>query len=216
LLAVLQVVPFCICAALIGGGLAVAIVGFLDDRYQLSAGIRLAVHCGAALWALGWLGGLPPVRIGDNYGPGVRANFLRLVRWVEGQWPLPLATIENCRSLVSVWNLCNLLVNLLENPVARGTWMVSDCEDLSTPELIRRIGRAMDRRVTLVSAPVSFLRIVGILTGRTGEVARLCGSLVVDATATREKLEWLPPLSVDESLARTVSWYLSAGRRHGA
>lgn len=150
------------------------------------------------------------------YGPGVRANFLRLMRLVDKQRPLPLGAIDNRRSLVSVWNLCDLLTNLLRNPAAPGgTWMVSDGEDFSTADLIRRLGHAMDRRVRLVSVPLGLLRFSGRLMGRKAEVARLCGSLVVDIAQTREKLTWSPPLATDEGLARTVFWYQSEGRARG-
>jgi len=147
------------------------------------------------------------------YGPGVRANFLRLIRWVEAGWPLPLGAVHNRRSLVSVWNLCDLLVRALEHPrAAGGTFMVSDGEDLSTPDLIRRIGAAMGKRVVLPPVPVSMLSIGGRLLGRGAEVERLCGSLAVDISSTRERLDWTPPVTVDESIARTVRWYLAEGR----
>ncbi|MEP7244886.1 MAG: NAD-dependent epimerase/dehydratase family protein [Gammaproteobacteria bacterium] len=144
------------------------------------------------------------------YGPGVRANFLRLMKWVAEEWPLPLGRVENQRSLVSVWNLCALLEELLRNPNAPGqAWMVSDGEDVSTPELIRRLATAMGRRARLLPVPVVALRLAGLLTGRTAEVSRLCGSLVVDSATTCERLGWLPPTSMDEALARTARWYLS-------
>jgi|SoiMethySBSTD1v2_1073268.scaffolds.fasta_scaffold55978_3 nucleoside-diphosphate-sugar epimerase len=148
------------------------------------------------------------------YGPGVRANFLRLMRWVDRQWPLPLASIDNRRSLVSIWNLCDLIRLLLRAPgVAGKTWMVADGESLATPELIRRLARAMQRRARLVPVPAGALHLLGRLIGKRDEVARLCGSLVVDTEATRRELGWSPPVSVDESLARTVSWYLQESRR---
>jgi len=147
------------------------------------------------------------------YGPGVRANFLRLLRWVDGQWPLPLGAINNRRSLVSVWNLCSLLTQMLSNDAAgAGTWLVSDMEDLSTPGLIRRLAGLMRRRPRLIPIPEPMLKMAGRLTGRSAEVARLCGSLTVDATDTKQKLGWSPPLTVAEGLARTVEWYLSRGR----
>ena len=146
------------------------------------------------------------------YGPGVRANFLRLMRWVEAGRPLPLGAIVNRRSLVSVWTLADLLTTVLDHPAAAGTWMVSDGEDFSTPELIRQIGVAMNRQVRLLAAPVGLLRLAGALLGRRAEVARLCGSLAVDIAATRQKLGWRPPLSAAEALRRTVGWYLSEER----
>jgi nucleoside-diphosphate-sugar epimerase len=144
------------------------------------------------------------------YGPGVRANFLRLMRWVDRKLPLPLRSVDNARSLVSVWNLCDLITTTLVSPAAASrVWMASDGEDLSTPELIRRLARAMGRPVRLLPMPVALLRAAGALLGRGPEISRLCGSLAVDITPARRDLRWSPPVSVDESLARTVSWFLS-------
>jgi UDP-glucose 4-epimerase len=151
------------------------------------------------------------------YGSGVRANFLRLLRWVEREWPLPLRSVNNRRSLVSVWNLCDLLHLLLKHPsAAGGVWMVSDGEDLSTPELVRRLGRAMNRRVRLLPVAPTVLQICGLLSGRNEAVTRLCGSLSVDITRTRRELGWSPPLSINEGLARTSTWYLTECRPRGA
>jgi nucleoside-diphosphate-sugar epimerase len=147
------------------------------------------------------------------YGPGVKANFLRLLRWVDKEWPLPLGAVHNRRSLLSVWNLVDLVINALLNPeAAGGTWMVSDGEDVSTPELIRRLGDAMGRRVRLVPVPVQLLRMVGYVSGRQATITQLCGSLTLDIAPTRVALAWSPPLSLDESLRRTVDWYLAEGR----
>jgi nucleoside-diphosphate-sugar epimerase len=147
------------------------------------------------------------------YGPGVRANFLRLLNWVYEEWPLPLGAVHNRRSLVSLWNLCDLLVHVLGHPAAANrTWMVSDGEDLSTPDLVRRMGSAMNRRVRLLPVPAGLLHLAGGVMRRKAEVARLCGSLAVDVTRTRDELGWSPPVSFDEGLARTVSWYIREGR----
>jgi UDP-N-acetyl-alpha-D-quinovosamine dehydrogenase len=147
------------------------------------------------------------------YGSGVRANFLRLMRLVDRQVPMPLGAIRNRRSLVSVWTLCDLLSNVLLNPAAAGqTWMVSDGEDLTTPDLISRIGRAMNRQVRFLPVPAGVLMFCGMLLGKRAELARLCGSLSVDIGPTRERLGWSPPISVDEGIARTVAWYLGRGR----
>lgn len=147
------------------------------------------------------------------YGPGVRANFLHLMQWIDRRWPLPFGAINNQRSLVSVWNLCELLVTVLKSPVASGkTLMVSDGEELSTPELVRRIARAMNRRARLWPVPVNILRSCALLAGRADEMERLCGSLVIDMSQTRAELGWSPPLPVDEALMRTAAWYFSTTR----
>jgi nucleoside-diphosphate-sugar epimerase len=141
------------------------------------------------------------------YGPGVRANFLRLMRWIDRGWPLPFGALRNRRSLVNVWNLSDLVATLLACPHgAGGVWLVSDGEDLSTAELARRIARALQRDLRLPPVPLAMLRICGALAGRRAEMARLCGSLTVDATATRA-LPWSAPVTMDEALARTAAWY---------
>jgi nucleoside-diphosphate-sugar epimerase len=151
------------------------------------------------------------------YGPGVKGNFLRLLRWVQAGRPLPLGGIHNMRSLVNVWNLCDLLRLLLEHPLAAGrTWMVSDGEDLSTPELVRRMARAMGRPVRLLTVPRPLLSVVARLTGASAEFARLCGSLTVDISTTRGELGWTPPVAASTGIARTVDWYLTQGQARGS
>jgi nucleoside-diphosphate-sugar epimerase len=141
------------------------------------------------------------------YGPGVRANFLRLLRWVDQDRLLPFGAIDNRRSFVSVWSLCDLLQHTLGHPHAAGTWMVSDGEDISTRELVRRIARLLGRRARLLAVPPYLLRAAGALTGKSLEVRRLCGSLTVDIAPTRARLGWSPPLTMESALERTVSWY---------
>jgi len=144
------------------------------------------------------------------YGPGVRANFLRLLDWVERGRPIPLGAVRNRRSLVGIWNLCDLLLRLLVHPHAPGrVWMVSDGDDRSTPELIQLISRAMQRRVRLVKAPLGLLRLAGTLTGRSVDLGRVCDSLQADISQTRRDLAWSPPVPLEEGVQRTVSWYLS-------
>lgn len=150
------------------------------------------------------------------YGPGVKANFLRLLSWVYAGIPLPLGRVKNVRSLVSVWNLCDLIRVVIEAPtVASGVLMVSDGAGLSTPELIRKLAQAMGKAPRLLSVPVCLLKLTGALALKSAEVSRLCGSLEVDISETKHKLRWSPPLSVDEGLSRTVRWYLeqAADRR---
>ena len=173
------------------------------ERFALQAGERSGME-------------VTIVRAPLMYGPGVRANFLRLMHWVDRERPLPLGAVENRRSLLGLWNLCDLIRVLLTHPAAPGqVWMVSDGEDVSTPELIRRMARTMNRRARLIPVPPGLLRMMGSLLGRRAEVARLCGSLTVDMSSTRDRLGWSPPVSLDEGLERTVRWYRSEGGVHG-
>jgi UDP-4-keto-D-QuiNAc 4-reductase len=153
------------------------------------------------------------IRMPLVYGPHVRANFLRLLRAVERGMPMPFARVKNARSLVSVWNLCDLIERLLhEGAPSRAVLMVSDGEDLSTAELLKRIAAPMNRPLHIVSVPVSLLRAAAVLTGRADLFERLCGSLTVDISATRRLLGWTPPVSTEEGLARTVRWFMSGAR----
>lgn len=150
------------------------------------------------------------------YGSGVRANFLRLMRWVQAGIPLPLGAVRNRRSMVSVWNLCDLIGRLIDaQSVRSGVLMVSDGIDLSTPELICRLAAAMGRKSRLLPCPVGLLKAVGSALGMQGEVARLCSSLTVDVSETCRRVGWTPPLSVDEGLQRTVRWFLTEARARG-
>ena len=143
------------------------------------------------------------------YGPGVRANFLRLLSLAHSGLPIPLAGIGNVRSMVSVWNLCDLICTLLcrERP-AHGVFLVADGEDVSTAELIRRMANFMQRPARLIAVPAWAVRTIAILTGRHAEVSKLCASLAVDISETRARLNWSPPITLDAGLERTVDWYL--------
>ena len=142
------------------------------------------------------------------YGPGVGANFRRLLRIVDRELPLPLGAVNNARSLVSVWNLGDLLVRCLEHPnAANRTFMVSDGQDLSTADLARHLATALGRRSRVFAFPRALLRFGATITGQMAEYTRLCSSLRVDMTETMAALEWRPPFELEESLARTARWY---------
>jgi nucleoside-diphosphate-sugar epimerase len=143
------------------------------------------------------------------YGPGVRANFLRLLSLAHSGLPIPLASIANARSMVSVWNLCDLISTLLrhERP-AHGVFLVADGEDVSTAELIRRLANFMQRPARLIAIPAWALRTMAVLAGRRSELSKLCASLAIDISETRARLNWSPPVTLDAGLERTVRWYL--------
>lgn len=143
------------------------------------------------------------------YGPHVRGNFLRLLTWVALGLPLPLGQVTNQRSLVGLDNLTDLLVRCIDHPAASGgTFLVSDGRDLSTPELLRLVARAMARRARLIPVPPRWLEAAGKVVRQQGAVSRLLGSLRVDISHTRETLTWNPPVSVEEELQRTAEWFL--------
>jgi len=142
------------------------------------------------------------------YGPGVGANFLRLMQMVDRGWPLPLANIENHRDLIYLGNLVDAIVNCITHAgAANQTFLLADGERISTPELIRRLATALGRPARLLPVPPSCLRIAGILTGKSMAVNRLLGSLMVDGSAIRHNLGWGPPCSMREGLLETAMWY---------
>jgi UDP-4-keto-D-QuiNAc 4-reductase len=148
------------------------------------------------------------------YGPGVKANFHRLLRLTEHGWPLPFGAIVNRRSLVGVENLVDFIKTCMVHPDAAGrVWLVTDGEDLSTPELIRRLARLMGRPARLLACPPMLLRALAGLIGGGAEMARLCDSFVLDAGPARDILNWAPPMSVDEGLGYTVADYLAQQKK---
>jgi len=143
------------------------------------------------------------------YGPGVKANFLRLLRWVDSGLPLPLASVHNRRSLIYVGNLADAVARCVEHPSAPGSLFVSDDEIVSTPELVSRIARSLGGPVRLVRVPTGFLRFLGTISGRGEAVRRLTGNLVIDTAKSRRVLDWRPPTTLDEGLAETARWFRS-------
>ncbi len=139
------------------------------------------------------------------YGPGVKANFASMLKWVALGLPLPLGGIKNARSLVAIDNLVDILVICIRNPTAAGqTLLVSDGEDVSTSELLRRIALVMERKSILLPVPAFLIEWGAALVGKRLVARQLCGSLQIDINKTRQLLRWNPPVSLDEGLRRTI------------
>ena len=139
------------------------------------------------------------------YGPGVRANFASLIGIVNRGIPLPLGSIHNKRSFVSIDNLIDCIATALQSSNAAGqTFLVSDGNDLSTPELIRSIASALHKSPMLIPFPPALLKLAATTAGKRGAYDRLCGSLTVDIALTKQNLSWTPPFTVQDSLQRTV------------
>jgi nucleoside-diphosphate-sugar epimerase len=146
------------------------------------------------------------------YGPGVKGNFLSLMRAVARGWPLPLASIRNARSLLYVGNLADAIACCLGD--ARSglhTYLLSDREDVSTPELIRRLSAAFGRPARLLPVPAAWLEAGLRVLGRSGAYERLAGSLQVDSSAIAADLGWNPCSAMEAGLRETVDWFRSSG-----
>ena len=149
------------------------------------------------------------------YGPGVKANFLRLLEAVDRGLPLPFASLRNRRSLIHVGNLADALIACACRPAAAGkTYLVCDGEDVSTAELIRRIAAALGRQARLFPFPVALLRLAGRAAGKLPQIERLTGNLVLDGEPIRKELGWRPPFSMQQGLAETAAWFRSRHDRH--
>lgn len=163
-----------------------------------------------ALWQIATRTGMEVVVLRPPlvYGPGVKGNFIRLMRVIDKQVPLPLGAIQNQRSLIYLHNLVDAIRVCLTHPKAAGkTFLVSDGEDVSTPELIRRIAAALGRRPLLLPVPVSLIKCAGAFFGKKAAVDRLLASLCVDMTPLREDLGWNPPYTMQAGLEATAQWY---------
>jgi nucleoside-diphosphate-sugar epimerase len=144
------------------------------------------------------------------YGPGVKANFLSMMRWLNKGVPLPFGAIYNKRSLLALDNLVDLIVTCVDHPAAaHQTFLVSDGDDLSTSELLDKMATALGRPSHLLPLPSWMLELGARLLGKPDLSQRLCGSLQVDISKTRELLGWTPPVSVDEALRRTAVHFLA-------
>jgi nucleoside-diphosphate-sugar epimerase len=143
------------------------------------------------------------------YGPGVKANFLSMMSWLHKGVPLPFGAIHNRRSLVALDNLVDLIVTCIDHPAAVDqTFLVSDGEDLSTSELLHRMGTALGKPARLLPVPSRLLEAGAAMLGKQALAQRLCGSLQVDISKTRELLNWTPPVSVNEALRKTAKHFL--------
>ena len=147
------------------------------------------------------------------YGPGVKANFAAMMRWLRRGVPLPLGAIHNQRSLVALVNLVDLIVTCITHPAAANqTFLVSDGEDVSTTELLCRMGLALGCPARLIPVPVSWLKLATTLVGKQDVAQRLYGSLQVDISKTRQLLGWCPPLTLEQGLYKAAAGHLTSSK----
>jgi len=147
------------------------------------------------------------------YGPGVKANFLKLIQLVDKGIPLPLGGIKNKRSFLSLTNFADLISTCVSVPGAAGqTFTVCDGDDVSSGELVERIAKALGKKSLLLPVPDGLMKLAGKLTGKSAQVQRLCSSLQIDSSHVRKALDWNPPVTMEQELARVAEWYKSRKR----
>jgi nucleoside-diphosphate-sugar epimerase len=142
------------------------------------------------------------------YGPGVGGNFARMLRLVSKELPLPLGSIRNRRTMVSIWNLSDLLSSAASESAASSAIVVAgDPTSPSTPELLRMLAKCLGVRSRVFSFPTPLLHAAGTLTGQSQEVRRLTDSLEVVAGSSTSEWVWRPKLSLEDGICRTAAWY---------
>ena len=169
-----------------------------------------------ALWRIAQETGLEIVVVRPPlvYGPDVKGNFAQMLAVIAKRIPLPLASVDNRRSLIYVENLVGALIACATHPVAAGqTYLVSDGEDISTPDLLRQLGDAMGCPAHVLPFPLSWLRMLGKLSGKSDQVERLLGSLQVDSGKIRRDLNWVPPYTLQQGLQVTAELHRRLGKK---
>jgi nucleoside-diphosphate-sugar epimerase len=167
------------------------------SKYEAEIGLKLVADSSGMEFVI--------IRPPLVYGPRAPGNFGSLVRWLKRGVPLPFGAINNKRSLVSVGNLVDLILTCITHDAAANQiFMVSDDEDISTTELLRRMGQAIGHPALLVPVPAAWLKLCAKLIGKTDMAQRLCGSLQVDISKTRQLLGWTPPLNLEEGFSQAA------------
>jgi nucleoside-diphosphate-sugar epimerase len=176
--------------------------GLLRDPYSISK-----FEAEQALWDVSAKTGLEVVVVRPPmvYGPCVKGNLALLIKLVSSGLPLPFGLVRNHRSLIGLDNLIDFLILCINHPAAAGeTFLVSDGQDVSTPELVQYIATAMGKTAFLTQIPVPLLRALGHLFRRQADISRLIDSLQVDSSHAQVILNWVPPVSLKEGVRRMV------------
>lgn len=142
------------------------------------------------------------------YGAEAPGNFQRLLKLVAKEWPLPFGAIRNNRSLLARENLIDFIIHCLRHPLAANqTFVLADGEDLSTTELLKILARGMNKKTRLLPLPQNLIKWLCQLAGRQTLYQQLCGNLQIDNQKARQLLDWHPPLSTGEGLARAAEHF---------
>jgi nucleoside-diphosphate-sugar epimerase len=148
------------------------------------------------------------LRLPMVYGPGVKGNFLRLLKIVDSGIPLPFSLVNNQRSLIYLNNLTGAITACLTKSAAVGkTYMVSDGENISTPQLITQIAYALEKPVRLWPCPLRLLEVASMLAGKSDEISKLLGSLCINSNKIRSELGWVPSYTLTQGLSVIAAWY---------
>ncbi|MBK8163353.1 MAG: NAD-dependent epimerase/dehydratase family protein [Gammaproteobacteria bacterium] len=177
------------------------------SKYRAEEGIRRLIS-GADMSAV-------IIRPTLVYGAGVKGNFLNMMHWLSRGIPMPLGSIHNSRSLVALDNLVDLIIKCIEHPAAADqVFLAGDGEDLSTTELLRRLGGFLGKPARLVPFPHAVLNMIARVSGRRDVAQRLLTSLQIDIRKNWEILGWKPPVTLNQGLETVTRWYLNESRSY--
>lgn len=147
------------------------------------------------------------------YGAGVKGNFLQMMNVIARNLPLPLGSVKNQRDLIYVGNLVDALITCATHPAAAGqTYLVSDGDSVSTPDLIRNLAKALGRPCLAFPFPIFMMKFLATLVAKSSVVDRLTQSLQIDSSKIRNELGWKPPFTMQQGLQATADWYLREGQ----
>jgi len=150
------------------------------------------------------------------YGAGVKGNFAQMLKVIAKGVPLPLASINNLRSLIYVENLVDALIVCATHPAATGqTYLLSDGEDVATPDLLKQLGLAMGHCARVIPCPSVLLKLAGRLIGKSDQIERLIGSLQINSSKIRHELNWQPPYSLQQGLKKTGESFAALQNHNG-
>jgi nucleoside-diphosphate-sugar epimerase len=146
------------------------------------------------------------------YGPGNGGNFLRLLRLVDREWPLPFGAVRNRRNLAYVGNLVSAICAAVESSEVRGLFLACDRDVVSTAGLVRELAAGMGRRASLLAVPPRLLGLAATMAGQGDAARRLIGSLEADSRKIERELAWSPPFEVTQALRLTARWFAERSR----
>ncbi|OOE40900.1 UDP-glucose 4-epimerase [Salinivibrio kushneri] len=136
------------------------------------------------------------------YGPNAPGNFEMLTRLVSKLPILPFGFANNRRDFIAVQNLADLLVTCANHPNAAGhIFLASDNETVSIKEFTNAIAKGLGKKVFQLPIPVSIMRLVGKITGKSAMLEQLFGNLEVDSSNIQQVLGWTPPLTMEQAMA---------------
>lgn len=137
------------------------------------------------------------------YGPNVKANFKSMVGLANKKLPLPIGCLDNKRSMVSIYNLADLIHTCITHKNANGeVFLASDQDDISVKQLFEKLAYHQNNKLLMLPVPKSLISFLARVVGKKAVASRLCSELVVDTSKNTQLLGWTAPYTVDESLQK--------------